>query len=66
MVNVVDPYGRNLKFPRPEPLPFLSSSSSIVHVTNQNVVLEEIKRRLNSGNAYILSSYLLFKNVEIR
>jgi hypothetical protein len=41
-------------------------------VTNQNLILEEIKRRLNSGNACyhsvqnLLSSYLLSKNVKIR
>jgi hypothetical protein len=41
-------------------------------VTNQNLILEEIKRRSNSGNACyhsvqnILSSYLLLKNVKIR
>jgi hypothetical protein len=41
-------------------------------VTNQNLILEEIKRRLNSGNACyysvqdILSSRLLSKNVKIR
>jgi hypothetical protein len=40
-------------------------------VTNQNLILEEIKRRLNSGNAYyhsvqnLLSSRLLSKNVKI-
>jgi hypothetical protein len=41
-------------------------------VTNQNLILEEIKRRLNSGNACyhpvqnLLSSHLLSKNVKIR
>jgi hypothetical protein len=41
-------------------------------VTNQNFVQEEIKRRLNSGNACcrsvqnILSSQLLSKNLKIR
>jgi hypothetical protein len=41
-------------------------------VTNQNVILEEIKRRLNSGNAFyhsvqnLLSSRLLSKNVKVR
>jgi hypothetical protein len=41
-------------------------------VTNQNLILEEIKRWLNSGNAYyhsvqnLLSSCLLSKNVKIR
>jgi hypothetical protein len=41
-------------------------------VTNQNLVQEKIKRRLNSGNACydsvqnILSSRLLSKNVKIR
>jgi hypothetical protein len=41
-------------------------------VTNQNLIQEEIKRRLNSGNACyhsvqnILSSRLLSKNVKIR
>jgi hypothetical protein len=41
-------------------------------VTNQNVIQEEIKRRLNSGNAcchlvqYLLSSRLPSKNVKIR
>jgi hypothetical protein len=40
--------------------------------TNQNLILEEIKRRLNSGNACyhsvqnLLSSRLLSKNIEIR
>jgi hypothetical protein len=40
-------------------------------VTNQNVIQEEIKRRLNSGNACyhsvqkLLSSRLLCKNVKI-
>jgi hypothetical protein len=43
-----------------------------ITVTNQNLILEEIKRRLNSGNAcyhsvhYLLSSCLLSKNIEIR
>jgi hypothetical protein len=41
-------------------------------VTNQNLVQEEIKRRLNSGNACyhsvqnLLSSHLLSKNVKLR
>jgi hypothetical protein len=41
-------------------------------VTNQNLIQEEIKRILNSGNASchsvqnLLSSYLLLKNVKIR
>jgi hypothetical protein len=41
-------------------------------VTNQNFIQKEIKRRLNSGNAYyhsvqnLLSSRLLSKNVKIR
>jgi hypothetical protein len=41
-------------------------------ITNQNMIQEEIKRRLNSGNAChhsvqnILSSRLLSKNVKIR
>jgi hypothetical protein len=41
-------------------------------VTNQTLIQDEIKRRLNSGNACyhsiknILSSSLLFKNVKIR
>jgi hypothetical protein len=41
-------------------------------VTNQNFIQEEIKRRLNSGNACchsvqnLLSSRLLAKNVKIR
>jgi hypothetical protein len=41
-------------------------------VTNQNLIQEEIKRRLNSGNACyhsvqkLLSSCLLSKNVKIR
>jgi predicted transcriptional regulator len=41
-------------------------------VTNQNLIVEEIKRRLNSGNACdrsvqnLLSSGLLSKNVKIR
>jgi hypothetical protein len=40
-------------------------------VTNQNFIQKEIKRRLNSGNAYyhsvqnLSSSRLLFKNVRI-
>jgi hypothetical protein len=41
-------------------------------VTNQNLIHEEIKRRLNSGNACyhsvqnFLSSHLLSKNLKIR
>jgi hypothetical protein len=41
-------------------------------VTNQNLIQEEIKRRLNSGNVYyyfvqdLWSSYLLSKNLKIR
>jgi hypothetical protein len=41
-------------------------------VTNQNLILEEIKRRFNSGNTCyhsvqnLLSSCLLSKNVKIR
>jgi hypothetical protein len=41
-------------------------------VINQNLIQEEIKRRLNSGNAcyhsvqHLLSSHPLFKNVKIR
>jgi hypothetical protein len=41
-------------------------------VSNQNLIQEEIKRRLNSGNAYyhlvqnLLSSRLLSKNIKIR
>jgi hypothetical protein len=41
-------------------------------VTNQNLIQEEIKRRLNSGNACyylaqnLLSSHLLLKNLKIR
>jgi hypothetical protein len=41
-------------------------------VTNQNLILEEIKRRLDSGNAYyhsvqnLLSSHLLSRNVMVR
>jgi hypothetical protein len=41
-------------------------------VTNKNLIQEEIKRRLNSGNVCyhsvqnLLSSRLLLKNVEIR
>jgi hypothetical protein len=41
-------------------------------ITNQNLILEEIKRRLNPGYAYyhsvqnLLSSRLLYKNIEIR
>jgi hypothetical protein len=41
-------------------------------ITNQNLIHEEIKRRLNSGNACyhsaqnLLSSRLLSKNVKIR
>jgi hypothetical protein len=42
------------------------------HVTNQNLIQEEINRRLNSGNACyqsvqnLLSSRLLSKNLKIR
>jgi hypothetical protein len=41
-------------------------------ITNENLIQEEIKRRLNSGNAYyqsvqnLLSSRLLSKNLKIR
>jgi hypothetical protein len=41
-------------------------------VTNQNLIQEEIKRRLNSGNACchsvqnLLSSHLLSKNVKVQ
>ncbi|PNF15095.1 hypothetical protein B7P43_G15990 [Cryptotermes secundus] len=41
-------------------------------ITNQNLIQEEIKRRLNSGNACyhsvqnLLSSRLLSKNIKIR
>jgi hypothetical protein len=41
-------------------------------ITNQNLIQEEIKRRLNSGNACyhsvqnLLSSHLLSKNVKVR
>jgi hypothetical protein len=41
-------------------------------ITNQNLIQEEIKRTLNSGNARchsvqnILSSRLLYKNTKIR
>jgi hypothetical protein len=41
-------------------------------LTDQNMILEEIKRRLNSGNACyysvqnLLSSRLLSKNVKVR
>jgi hypothetical protein len=37
-------------------------------ITNENLIQEEIKRRLNSGNAVqnILSSRLLSKNIKIR
>jgi hypothetical protein len=41
-------------------------------VTNRNLILEEIKRRLNSGNAFyhsvqnLLSSNLLSKDVNIK
>jgi hypothetical protein len=44
----------------------------VMTVTNQNLIQEEIKRRLNSGNAYchsvqnLLSSRLLLKNVKMR
>jgi hypothetical protein len=44
----------------------------ITDVTNQNLILEELKRRLNSGNACyhlvqnLLSSCLLSKNVKVR
>jgi hypothetical protein len=43
-----------------------------ITVTNENLIQEEIKRRLNSGNACyhsiqnLLSSCLLSKNVKIR
>jgi hypothetical protein len=42
------------------------------YITNQNLIQEEIKRRLNSGNAYYysiqkqFSSCLLTKNIKIR
>jgi hypothetical protein len=42
-----------------------------MRVTNQNLIQEEIKRRLNSGNACyhsfqnLLSSHLLSKNVKV-
>jgi hypothetical protein len=42
-----------------------------VTVTNQNLIQEDIKRRLNSGNAChhsvqnLLSSHLLSRNIEI-
>jgi hypothetical protein len=36
-------------------------------VTNQNLIQEEIKRRLNSSNAcYLLSFRLLSRNVKVR
>jgi hypothetical protein len=36
-------------------------------ITNENLIQEEIKRRLNSGSAcYLLSSHLLSKNIKIR
>jgi hypothetical protein len=44
----------------------------VMRVTNQNLIQEEIERRLNSGNACyhsvqnLLSSHLLSKNVKIR
>jgi hypothetical protein len=47
-------------------------SVSLVEVTNQNLIQEEIKRRLNSDNACyhsvqnLLSSRLLSKNLNIR
>jgi hypothetical protein len=43
-----------------------------IHITNQNLIQEEIKRRLNSGNACyhsvqkLLSSCLLSKNIKRR
>jgi hypothetical protein len=43
-----------------------------VTVTNQNLIQEQMKRRLNSGNACyhsvqnLLSSHLLLKNLQIR
>jgi hypothetical protein len=43
-----------------------------LEVTNESLISEEIKRRLNSGNVYyhsvqkLLSSHLLSKNVKIR
>jgi hypothetical protein len=44
----------------------------LLHAPNQNLIPEDIKRRLNLGNAgyhsaqNLLSSYLLSKNVKIR
>jgi hypothetical protein len=44
----------------------------VITITNQNLIQEEIKGRLNSGNAcyhsvqYLLSSCLLSKNIKIR
>jgi hypothetical protein len=41
-------------------------------ITNQSLIQEEIRRRLNSGNAYyhsvrnLLSSHVLSKNIKIR
>jgi hypothetical protein len=35
-------------------------------VTDQNLIQEEIKRRLNSGSTKLLSSRLLSKNIKIR
>jgi hypothetical protein len=43
-----------------------------IRVTNQNLIQEEIRRRLNSGNARyhsvqnLLSSHLPLKNVKVR
>jgi hypothetical protein len=48
------------------------ANRSFENVSNQNLIQEEIKRRLNSGNACyhsvqnLLSSRLLSKNVKVR
>jgi hypothetical protein len=47
-------------------------SYSGMTLTNQNCILKDIKRRLNSGNSCyhavqnLLSSHLLFKNIKIK
>jgi hypothetical protein len=53
------------------PVPEITDMGSTVQIfattiTNQYLIQEEIKRRLNSGNACYHSSHLLSKNVKIR